>query len=420
MAIVSPRPHGMLAYLRAGTLAIWFFTLVLHFWWISDWNALVESLMEGNTKEYFYLGFGIAIAAHLTLGLEAWLVAPFNVVSTWSGRLLTAFCLLMLILSPLSEVPKVSALYSVATWIVLLIFCLYWQSDYQIVRRMTVFAGIVVLTWIYILLFKHGLIRGFGSAIGGINRNTTSFAAIGGMVCVMLSPNKRLRWAAIGAALLLAVLVTSRGSIVAAGAFITAYYAVTKGSMKTVMHGLFAMLIVGAVFLVSPSLRHHVLDDVMQLHKQARGLGSGFTGRTELWQQAIDAFWQRPLIGYGFRASTSGIESLGGVHSGFLHVFLDGGFIGGFLVLSAIIIELMCRFRLSVQFRSLPPIRAPGIDVVETTRVNAVAFATLAMTLVIWIYEQLYINLGSVASLTFFLMMAAPAYITTQGIGLRR
>ena len=43
-----------------------------------------------------------------------------------------------------------------------------------------------------------------------------------------------------------------------------------------------------------------------------------------------------------------------------------------------------------------------------------------AMTLVIWIYEQLYINLGSVVCVAFFLMMAAPAYITTQGVAVRR
>ncbi|HEX5472375.1 MAG TPA: hypothetical protein VFW73_10835, partial [Lacipirellulaceae bacterium] len=120
LALAAPRYRGTLAYLRASSLAIWFFSLLLHFWWISDWNALVESLAEGNTKDYFYIGFAIALVAHLTLGLDTWLAAPFTVVSTWSGRLLTAFCFLMFVLSPLSDVPKVSAIYSVATWCVFL------------------------------------------------------------------------------------------------------------------------------------------------------------------------------------------------------------------------------------------------------------------------------------------------------------
>ena len=81
--------------------------------------------------------------------------------------------------------------------------------------------------------------------------------------------------------------------------------------------------------------------------------------------------------------------------------------------------EVVRRFRIVARFRDLVPGAFPGIDVVETKRVNALAFATIVMTMVIWVYEQLYINLGSVISVVFFLMMVAPTYVTTQGNTIR-
>jgi hypothetical protein len=38
----------------------------------------------------------------------------------------------------------------------------------------------------------------------------------------------------------------------------------------------------------------------------------------------------------------------------------------------------------------------------------------------LWIYDQYYINLGSPISIVFFLMILAPTFITTQGIGIRK
>src|SRR6185312_3475639 len=101
-------------------------------------------------------------------------------------------------------------------------------------------------------------------------------------------------------------------------------------------------------------------------------------------------------------------------------LLVETGFVGAFLILSAVISEVVRRFRIGAKFRDLVPGAVPGIDIVETRRVNALAFATIVMTMVIWIYEQLYINLGSVTSVVFFLMMVAPTYVTTQGNTIRQ
>ena len=384
LAAAPPR-GGLGTYLRAGSLAIWMFTLVFRYWWISDWYALQEQFEAGvNVRAYYYLGFAVAFAAHLTLGISAWFALPFTVTSTWSGRLFTLFCVLMFLASPLSQVPRSSALYSAATWGVYALLCLYWQGDYRIVQRMTVFAGIVVLAWLFVLLFKHGLTLGFGGVIGGINRNTTATAALGAMICCVLSPTKKVRWAAIAAGIVMAVIVSSRGSMVAMVAFFAVYYTIQKGTFKAALYAFGALAAATAVLLASPTLQHIVFEDILHVHDKARGIGSGFTGRWELWQQGLEAFWDRPILGYGFRATTHG-GGFGGVHSGYIKILIETGFVGAILVIAAVIVEMVRRFRLGISFRDLPPAAAPGIDVVETARINAVVCGTLAMTLVIWV-----------------------------------
>lgn len=415
----APR-GGFLTYVRAGSLSIWMFALLFPFLWVRDWEAQLELAREGvSFRDYYYIGFAIACAAHLTLGIGAWIAAPFRVTATLSGKLFTAFCAVVLLVSPLSLVPTTSLIYSIATFGVYVLLFLYWQGDYRIIQRMTVMAGIVVFAWLFFLTFKLGLTLWGG--IGGINRNTTGTAGLGGMTCCLMSPKKSIRWAGMALGVFMAAAVTSRGSLIALAAFLIAYYAVYKGTFRAAVHGLIALCLFGVLVLAWPHLREVVLEDILMLHDKARGIHSGFTGRLEAWKQAIDTFWNRPIFGYGFRATTHGGKGqYGAVHSGYLKLFVETGFVGGFLVVAAVVVEAMRRFRIGRRFSELSPSAAPGIDIAETTRINAIAFATIVMTMTIWVYEQLYINLGSVISVVFFLMMVAPAYVTTQGKTIRR
>ena len=72
---------------------------------------------------------------------------------------------------------------------------MYWVSDYNVVRRVLVFTGILLFIWLLVLLLHHGLRLGFGSTIGGINRNTTSTVGLGALSCCALSTKKAIRMA---------------------------------------------------------------------------------------------------------------------------------------------------------------------------------------------------------------------------------
>src|SRR3954471_16396204 len=84
---------GLLAYVRGLSLSVWLFSLLFGFWFITDWGTRQVLAAEGfDVKRYFYFGFCAVLLAHLTLGAPTWLAAPFQMVSTWVGGLLTAFC----------------------------------------------------------------------------------------------------------------------------------------------------------------------------------------------------------------------------------------------------------------------------------------------------------------------------------------
>jgi O-antigen ligase len=217
------------------------------------------------------------------------------------------------------------------------------------------------------------------------------------------------------------VAVTSRGSILATGTFLAIYYGIYKGTFKATAYAVGGVLFASLVLSAFPGLREMIFEDVMKLSDKSRGLGSGFTGRFDMWVQALEEFWKRPVFGYGFRTSSMQIGSdFGGVHSAYIKILLEGGFVGAILVIATAVVELIRRLRLATRLRTMGANEMPGMDLKESFRVNAICCASLCLLLTLWIYDQYYINLGSPISIIFFLVITAPTFITSQGITTRR
>ncbi|MGP8093770.1 MAG: O-antigen ligase family protein [Candidatus Sulfotelmatobacter sp.] len=93
-------------------------------------------------------------------------------------------------------------------------------------------------------------------------------------------------------------------------------------------------LVVGAIVIsVSPLSRY--FENYVQ-EDQATTL----TGRTPLWEVALPAIWQRPILGHGYVSSTfvsiqvNGVPwSAGHMHNGFLEALYNNGLIGFLLIL---------------------------------------------------------------------------------------
>jgi hypothetical protein len=399
-----------IAYARALTLPFWMFTLQLPFWFVRDWTFWKEAF---EFRTYYFVGFATCLVAHLAVGPGPWIKAPFQILSTWSGRFVTAFCVIAFVLSPQSLTPKTSALYAASTWGVYVLLHIFWTTDFRITQRMVVLAGMMILAWQVILCLKLGV--HIGLSIGGILRNYTGQAALIGMTCCMLSPKKKIHLAGIAGAVFFSLLINSRGSLVAIAVFLVAYYGLYVGTVRAVLYTLLGSFLIVSLALVVPQLRNKVFEDVFHLHSENRGISSGFTGRAEL-NEIDSSFWNNAVFGYGFRQNVTATS----VHSGYLKIVVETGFVGAFLIVGAVLIEVFRRFRVVQRIRDLPAPSAPHIDIGSSTRINVAAFAALCTTLTLWAYEPQYINLGSVNSLFFWLMMVAPAYITAQGTPIQR
>jgi O-antigen ligase len=150
----------------------------------------------------------------------------------------------------------------------------------------------------------------------------------------------------------------------------------------------------------------------MRLSDPNRGLGTGLTGRVESWQQGLERFWERPLLGHGFRAQLSG-EGLG-AHGGYVTLLIETGVFGTLLALAAITIEAVRRVNRARQLRNASRFPGSAVDVEESLRLNTVVCCTMVTMLTYWVYEPLYLNLGTVMSVIFFLMLAAPEFVDNR------
>ncbi len=138
VSVTMPR-SGVIAYCRGFTLTVWFLSLLVGLWWETDWFALRDLIVSGyDRKQYFYYGILAAVLGHLTLGMNAWISALFDLLSDWAGRLMMSFCVLMILLAPVSALPKSSALYAVATAGAVILMWLFWSSNYRVLQRVLV------------------------------------------------------------------------------------------------------------------------------------------------------------------------------------------------------------------------------------------------------------------------------------------
>ncbi|HEV2547889.1 MAG TPA: O-antigen ligase family protein [Stellaceae bacterium] len=107
------------------------------------------------------------------------------------------------------------------------------------------------------------------------------------------------------------------------------YLRTMKRSQHTVMLAGICLTLVSAMLFL-PQVIHtfgFIGHDVLSLDNPARGIGSGFTGRTGIWQSAAEVWFKHPFFGVGFRQNE---QYLGGysTHNAYLAMLVDTGLVG--------------------------------------------------------------------------------------------
>lgn len=136
------------------------------------------------------------------------------------------------------------------------------------------------------------------------------------------------RYPLIALAVTLTVALGSRNTLLAfaAGyfAYFMAYATAVPHRGKVALVVALALAALGAIVavLATPDIWTWLTSSLLQLDVQGRGVGSGFTGRTEIWLRAVEVWRVSPLLGNGFRIFD------GNRHNGYLQVLGELGLLG--------------------------------------------------------------------------------------------
>jgi O-antigen ligase len=400
-------------YFRGVTFIAWLFLLILGFWWLRNWNDIYNLRLSGIDRQLQYIGYGIAVAGTLTFGLPTIIEEIIRFGASFKGRCLGGFCLLMLALSPISLTPLRSASYALATLGALLVCSCMWRMDYDRLRRIMFLAAAVIFAFLIVLIIHHGLSR---TSVGGIQRNRFSQAALTAAICMFVARGK-LKWAGLLLGIAMALVVNSRGTLLAFGAF-TGVYLALKHGMGRGMLAMAAVPLAAILFLAIPKIGDRTEDvlvnQVAKVGDKARGTGSGFSGRLETWKRGLNAFMRSPAVGHGFRTRAGAGEGDDYLsHSGYVNLLADTGLVGAALIFGAFIYDFLKRFSAAGAMRRqyghhMPP------GVVDTFELHCVVCAFFVAESALWLFEPLYLNLGATLSILFILLVTAPYTVGRQ------
>jgi O-antigen ligase len=124
----------------------------------------------------------------------------------------------------------------------------------------------------------------------------------------------------------------SRTSLISSLVTIAMFIILDLKNKKAIVTGVVAsgVLCIGA--LVSLEYIIPTISSALELQADYRGIGSGLSGRTDLWRAGIDLILERPLLGVGFRlqdeALPTKLQSAGTVHNGYLGTVVEVGILG--------------------------------------------------------------------------------------------
>jgi O-antigen ligase len=133
---------------------------------------------------------------------------------------------------------------------------------------------------------------------------------------------------AAGLAVLILLLTSSRGAIVAVCAASAVVWMIWLLRSTALRRTWMIVLTIAAVIPPALIAGGPILDHVFKLSDRSRGLGSGATGRMEAWMQTIALILEHPFFGVGHRQHQHLITAASSAHNAYLTVAAELGLMG--------------------------------------------------------------------------------------------
>ena len=171
--------------------------------------------------------------------------------------------------------------------------------------------------------------RGERVAAEGFNAGPNLVALSGlfvGMTALFLR-NGLARWTLIGYAAVFILAMNSRGSLLALAGGMAVFVSVgwwVAGRRRLAWAAVagYAVVVTGLFLGLVPGVGVYVAGDVLRLDDAARGVASGFSGRTAIWREVLGIWQTSPFIGTGFRTVTVY------PHNGYIMLLAELGVVG--------------------------------------------------------------------------------------------
>lgn len=180
-----------------------------------------------------------------------------------------------------------------------------------------------------------------GRSMGGMHPNSYGACLIALSYFTLFVRSVYIKYSLFCLAIICAYIVSSRYAMISIFIIILLNYIFhNKKGQFSVRVLIFSIVAIFVTVLIS-FLNNNIISDALELNDARRGLGSGGSGRLDIYEYFWDQFFEGAFIGYGFRARDMYV----GVHNGFMNTLLENGVIATAIIFTAIILRLFELFR---------------------------------------------------------------------------
>jgi len=253
-------------------------------------------------------------------------------------------------------------------------------------------AGTCLTTYLYAFGPR---VQGRLSVSATSHPNFLGLVAFGVLMCALLVPSRLVAALLIAVNVLVIVATQSRGSLVASLLGLLTYGALRARQLKR--NSMVAIAAVAMVVtLMLPWYQDSIqasISSLLFLDDKYRGLGTGFTGRLEAWEEAIALFRDNPVLGVGFRMHEHYMTTLSSAHNGYLSLLAESGVLGTATWLIVVGLTMSLLFR-----------RALRGDLL-----SALGFSFSVGYLFLATFERFFLNMGNPTSILTWLFLLMPS-----------
>jgi O-antigen ligase len=219
----------------------------------------------------------------------------------------------------------------------------------------------------------------------------------GTLACCLAIENVFLRVALISLNAFVILQTGGRSCLIASAITISVYIILTVSIQRSrfvkfaFVAALLILVCVGAIYANEIA---GLTSTLLFLNDPNRGLGSGFTGRMDAWQEAYQLFLKNPILGIGFRTHERYITTLPSAHNGYVSVLAETGILG---VSSILLLIGFCSWRVLKMAKTGD----------QTARIG-VSF--VAGYLFVSMFERILVNFGSPTSVLMWVFLLMPRW----------